>query len=327
MNIKAGKFLILLSYYISICVPQKVKGQFLDIITSNSKHELAGAFINITSELIEYEEPQMKFMPTNTVTSSNLRKVNNLIPNEQSYTFSNCPDFEDCPLHLTVILYNVAAKYQGSKSGDYIKNDTQINGRNYWLGPNENAIWFDKTNNNWKIGHIINLGKDISGIISTTNSLCPHQVISGEWMFWNGKLWINALNYIQIEKTPDVEDCPLQLLITLYKDVAAIYKDHFADKYIRNANQQINGRSYWIGLNGNAIWYDKKYFWMVGQVRNIGTTMCFFHLPIASLCPNQPLAEWKFYDKEKWVAAGSNIQIKISKADLSQSLDISFLSL
>jgi len=79
-----------------------------------------------------------------------------------------------CCSRIRVTLNGVVKDNQGGFAGNYQKVSELINGRSYWNKMDgDDALWWDKINNNWMIGSSSNLGSNIGCIKSVQDSACP----------------------------------------------------------------------------------------------------------------------------------------------------------
>lgn len=92
------------------------------------------------------------------------------------------------PRKLTVKLKGeVRVKWPDSE-GVYNQSPNLLNGKSNWLqesGPN--ALWYDKDNENWKIGQISGLGGFGCRMCSNTGGDLPHRAFPWKY-FKNGEL-------------------------------------------------------------------------------------------------------------------------------------------
>ena len=72
-------------------------------------------------------------------------------------------------------------------------SNDEVNHRNYWISlDDKQAIWFDSTFHNWKIGDKSDLGSSTAYLLySTFDTQCPN-ADGNRWKFWNGENFIEA---------------------------------------------------------------------------------------------------------------------------------------
>ena len=116
---------------------------------------------------------------------------------DECNVFETMAENAECPFQLILTLYNEAANRHGSKEGTYNLNDDKVNGRSYWSGPNNNAIWSLKNSKKWVIGDSQNL--DTAGLYLDFTAQCPHQG-NGNWKFVKDE-FLDAGNDVQIKMT------------------------------------------------------------------------------------------------------------------------------
>ena len=80
-----------------------------------------------------------------------------------------------------------------------------------------------------------------------------------------------------------------------------------------NTIEVVNGKRYWVEENGNnAIWYYKTNsldIWMIGFQNDVGTLTGGIYTVSQNQCPNDEVNTWKYVADDKWVDAGSDIEI------------------
>ena len=80
-----------------------------------------------------------------------------------------------------------------------------------------------------------------------------------------------------------------------------------------NTIEVVNGKRYWVEENGNnAIWYNKTQsldIWMIGSKSDVGTLTGGIYTVKENQCPNDEVNTWKYVAEDKWVDAGSDIEI------------------
>ena len=94
---------------------------------------------------------------------------------------------------LVVKLNGGAKDAQSKREGIYKLSLDIVNGKLYWIQEEgTSALWFDKTNENWKIGCKENLGTSASGLYSNANVNEPqHATIWNYWISGN-ETWIES---------------------------------------------------------------------------------------------------------------------------------------
>ena len=114
-------------------------------------------------------------------------------------------------------------------------------------------------------------------------------------------------------------ECPFQLILTLFND-AAKHQGIFEGTYILN-DGKVNGKSYWSGPKGNAIWYDKDNAdWNIGDSVHLGSSKASIYLDFGSQCPHQGNGNWKFFKAGNWLDAGNDVQIKMTDTGILSKL-------
>ena len=80
-----------------------------------------------------------------------------------------------------------------------------------------------------------------------------------------------------------------------------------------NTIEVVNGKRYWVEENGNnAIWCNKTHsfdIWMIGSKSDVGTLIGGIYTVSENQCPNDEINTWKYVADDKWVDAGSDIEI------------------
>ena len=97
------------------------------------------------------------------------------------------------PLKLTVELKGKAKDAQSTKPGLYILGPNEVNGRSHWVQDSGTmAIWYDKSDGDWNIGHQDNIGKTSAAIgIYTTEDVAGPQGAT-TWKYSSGDEWITS---------------------------------------------------------------------------------------------------------------------------------------
>ena len=83
---------------------------------------------------------------------------------------------------LIVTLDGDAKLYHSDIEGHYIMASTTVNGKQTWIhDQGSNAIWYDKENTSWNIGHKENLGINKCGLHSTNDATGPEEATTWEY--------------------------------------------------------------------------------------------------------------------------------------------------
>ena len=112
-------------------------------------------------------------------------------------------------------------------------------------------------------------------------------------------------------------ECPFQLILTLFNEAAKyieIYIGYREVTYILN-DDKVNGKSYWSGPDGNAIW-NFNGIWFIGSSADIGSSEASLVLDFGSQCPHQGNGNWKFFKDGNWLDAGNDVQLKMMDTGL-----------
>ena len=94
---------------------------------------------------------------------------------------------------MTVELKGEAKDVQGTRVGLYILGLNEVNGKSHWLQDSgTNAIWYDKPNGDWNIGHQDGIGNISAkiGIYTTDDVAGPQE--AKEWKYSKGGKWITS---------------------------------------------------------------------------------------------------------------------------------------
>ena len=114
-------------------------------------------------------------------------------------------------------------------------------------------------------------------------------------------------------------ECPFQLILYLHNE-AAKYQGSGEGTYILN-DDKVNGKSYWSGPNGNAIWHIKDFnVWVIGPSQYLGSNSAFLVLNFIAQCPHQGNDNWKFADGINWLDAENDVQIEMMDTGLLSKL-------
>ena len=94
---------------------------------------------------------------------------------------------------MTVQLKSYAQTLVPKMAGLYILGPNEVNGKSHWLQDSgSNAIWYDKPNGDWKIGHQDGIGNSSAPIsIYTTEDVAGPQEAK-EWKYLKGGKWITS---------------------------------------------------------------------------------------------------------------------------------------
>ena len=91
---------------------------------------------------------------------------------------------------ITITLKGAAKEAHSSRAGIYILHPDDVNGKEHWVQQGgSNALWYDKTLQNWKIGKKDNLGSSTGGIKSD-DSITPLETTI--WKYTKNDTWIEA---------------------------------------------------------------------------------------------------------------------------------------
>ena len=66
-----------------------------------------------------------------------------------------------------------------------------VNGKPSWTSKSS-AIWYEQQWNNWNVGVLDDVGSTMAGIYSDDGNLCPFDLPSEMWFYWDGNLWTSA---------------------------------------------------------------------------------------------------------------------------------------
>ena len=119
--------------------------------------------------------------------------VGNGYCNDETNTAECNFDGGDCCSHcgsIYVTLVNDALLAQGSRKGPY-HNSSEVNGKASWIS-NSQAIWYDQTYNDWKVGPLDAIGTSTAGIRSDSVLGCPFNMASEKWDYWYNSAWTSA---------------------------------------------------------------------------------------------------------------------------------------
>ena len=89
---------------------------------------------------------------------------------------------------MTVELKGEAKDAQGTRAGFYTLGPNSVNGRSHWLQDSgTNTIWYDKPNENWKIGDQDDISSSITGIYTPQDVAGPQEATT--WKYLSGGKW------------------------------------------------------------------------------------------------------------------------------------------
>ena len=248
-------------------------------------------------------------------------------------------DFDFC---YRITLKGRCLEFHGRTSGIYKLQPNFVNGRYHWLQENgPYAIWFDQSNQSWKIGLTTNLGTvecSIYGAVLKSRNDLPHE-INGHWKYFDNKWQLMNENEIVVEKIkrdqkdletkrddkivqtkalpmPDNQDISYKVDL---KGVPLERLGRFHGNYSMQPTL-VNGRYHWLHENGQyAIWFHELHkFWLIGSVTILGTKkaapICAPIQFIDSLPHEVKCGKWRYYCKKKWHLAEQD-EVSIVKID------------
>ena len=92
---------------------------------------------------------------------------------------------------MTISLSGPVLNHQPGRAGDY-QESAIVNGHPSWIN-DYNAIWFVVDFDEWAVGGIEYLGTNFRSLAAESQggSVCPFDIDSTNWYFWNGE-WTSA---------------------------------------------------------------------------------------------------------------------------------------
>ena len=104
-----------------------------------------------------------------------------------------------CCSRIRVTLNGVVKDKQSSRAGTYQKASGLSNNRSYWNHIDKDyALWWDNSNNNWKIGDSSDLGSNTGAIASVQDTACPTSDNLFEYVN-GGKFILAPINSVSIQ--------------------------------------------------------------------------------------------------------------------------------
>lgn len=108
-----------------------------------------------------------------------------------SLTFSNVPREACCEVVKLSIFDDLALRCQGARTGLYLKQATDINGKAFYIhGQGESAIWYYSNFYSeyfWSIGNVDDKGTNYVGLFSTELlKTCPTEIYYKNWLYTCG---------------------------------------------------------------------------------------------------------------------------------------------
>ena len=95
------------------------------------------------------------------------------------------------PSKLTVEIKGKAKNVMPSGAGIYTLGPNTVNGRSLWLQDSgHSAIWYDKVNGGWNIGHKHDIGTNLYLIYTPDDVYSPQE--AKEWKYFNTPRWITS---------------------------------------------------------------------------------------------------------------------------------------
>ena len=86
---------------------------------------------------------------------------------------------------MTISLSGPVLSHQGLNAGDY-QESAIVNGLPSWINK-DSALWF--SDSEWMVGSISSRGSTSRGIYSDQVNVCPDNVASANWRYYDGSAW------------------------------------------------------------------------------------------------------------------------------------------
>ena len=90
---------------------------------------------------------------------------------------------------MTISLSGPVLSHQSLRDGDY-QESAIVNGLPSWINK-DSALWFSDDYSEWMVGSISWRGSNYRGIYSDQVSVCPDNVASANWRYYDGSYWLS----------------------------------------------------------------------------------------------------------------------------------------
>ena len=100
------------------------------------------------------------------------------------FFFSTADELLSCQT-IKITLKNEVLTHQGDCQGTY-ELSAIVNGKPSWTSLSK-AIWYSQVDNDWEIGNLNDIGKNVGVIYTDEMLLTPNE--NGKWNYKHGKKW------------------------------------------------------------------------------------------------------------------------------------------